>query len=137
MRIRTISYRTNKYNSYPLLKCTSYNTINSGYKFTATISENKVHCSQVSNGNKNRLDHDFFYQSIIEKFFHLSPDDCKTELSQLKITSDKGTNRKLVNFQAFPDSAQQAELERYQGHMKLDDKFPSQGAHGRITSDLY
>ena len=25
-----------------------------GYKFTATFSEKKVHCSQVSNGNKNR-----------------------------------------------------------------------------------
>ena len=24
-----------------------------GYKFTATFSEKKVHCSQVSNGNKN------------------------------------------------------------------------------------
>ena len=36
-----------------------------GYKFTATISEKKVHCSQVSNGNKNRLDHESFYQSIV------------------------------------------------------------------------
>ena len=33
------------------------------YKFTATFSEKKVHCSQVSNGNKNRLDHESFYQS--------------------------------------------------------------------------
>ena len=32
-----------------------------GYKFTATFSENKVHCSQVSNGNKNRLDHESFF----------------------------------------------------------------------------
>ena len=31
-----------------------------GYKFTATISEKKVHCSQVSNGNKNRIDHESF-----------------------------------------------------------------------------
>ena len=31
-----------------------------GYKFTATLSEKKVHCSQVSNGNKNRLDHESF-----------------------------------------------------------------------------
>ena len=30
------------------------------YQFTATFSEKKVHCSQVSNGNKNRLDHDSF-----------------------------------------------------------------------------
>ena len=29
-----------------------------GYKFTETFSEKKVHCSQVSNGNKNRLDHE-------------------------------------------------------------------------------
>ena len=28
------------------------------YKITATFSEKKVHCSQVSNGNKNRLDHE-------------------------------------------------------------------------------
>ena len=28
-----------------------------GYKFTALFSEKSVHCSQVSNGNKNRLDH--------------------------------------------------------------------------------
>ena len=31
-----------------------------GYKFTATFSEKKVHCSQVSNGNKNRLYHESF-----------------------------------------------------------------------------
>ena len=31
-----------------------------GYKFTATFSEKKVHFSQVSNGNKNRLDHESF-----------------------------------------------------------------------------
>ena len=43
----------------------------------------------------------------------------------------------MVNFQIFPDSAYQAELERYQGHIKLDDKFPFQGAHGRITYDLH
>ena len=33
------------------------------YKFTATFPEKKVHCSQVSNGNKNRLDQESFYQS--------------------------------------------------------------------------
>ena len=38
-----------------------------GYKFTATFSEKKVHCSQVSNRNKNRLDHESFYQSLLEK----------------------------------------------------------------------
>ena len=47
------------------------------YRFTATFSEKKVHCSQVSNGNKNRLDHESFYQSNIEKLLHLSRDDGK------------------------------------------------------------
>ena len=47
-----------------------------GYKFTATFSEKKVHCSQVSNGNKNRLDHESFYQSNIERLLHLNPEDC-------------------------------------------------------------
>ena len=34
-----------------------------GYNFTAIFSEKKVHCSRVSNGNKNRLDHESFYQN--------------------------------------------------------------------------
>ena len=51
-----------------------------GYKFTATFSEKKKHCSQVSNGNKNRLDHESFYQSNIERLLHLSSEDCKNEL---------------------------------------------------------
>ena len=46
-----------------------------GYKFTATFSEKKVHCSQVSNGNKNRLDPKSFYQSIIIILLHLQPKD--------------------------------------------------------------
>ena len=36
-----------------------------GYKFTALFSDKKVHCSQVSNGNTNRLDHESFYQNNI------------------------------------------------------------------------
>ena len=48
-----------------------------GYKITAKFSEKKVHCSQVSNGNKNRLDHKSFYQSNIERFLDLNPDGCK------------------------------------------------------------
>ena len=48
-----------------------------GYKFTATFSENKVHCSKYSNGNKNRLDHESFYQSNIKRFLHLSPEGFK------------------------------------------------------------
>ena len=68
-----------------------------GYKFTATVSEKKVHCSQVSNGNKNRLDQESFYQSNIERLLHLSPQDCKNELKRLNLTPNEGTNRQLEN----------------------------------------
>ena len=34
-----------------------------GYTCTIKISEKKVHCSQVSKGNKTRLDHESFSQS--------------------------------------------------------------------------
>ena len=98
-----------------------------GYKFTATFSEKKVHYSQVSNGNKNRLDHESFYQSNIERLLHLNPDDCKNELIRLNITRNRNTDRKIV----FADSVHQAQLERYQGHIKLDEKYPYNGAHGR------
>ena len=60
-----------------------------GYKFTATFSEKKVHCSQVSNGNKNRLDHESFYQSKIERLLNLNPDDCNNELLRLNITRNR------------------------------------------------
>ena len=75
MRIRTTSYRNHKHNSNIILKVRA--TTLTGFKFTATFSEKKVHCSQVSNGNKNRLDHESFYQSDIERLLHLSPEDCK------------------------------------------------------------
>ena len=61
-----------------------------GYKFTATFSEKKVHCSQVSNGNKNRLVHESFYQKNIKRLLQHSPDYCKNELERLKIKSNKG-----------------------------------------------
>ena len=108
-----------------------------GYKFAARFSEKKVHCFQVSNGNKNRLDHESFYQSNIVRLLHLNPDDCENKLKRLKLTTNKGTNQKLITFQVFPDSTIQAELERYQGHIKLDDKYPFQGAHGRLKYDLH
>ena len=95
-----------------------------GYKFTATISEKKVHCSQVSNGNKNRLVLESFYQSNIERLLHLNPDDCKNELHRLNLTKNKHSDRKIVNFHVFTYSVHQAELERYQGHIKLDEKYP-------------
>ena len=72
-----------------------------GYKFTATFSEKKVHCSQVSNGNKNRLDHESFYQSNIERLLHLNPEDCKNELLRLNITRNKDTDRKISIFPSF------------------------------------
>ena len=62
--------------------------------------------------------------------------DCP-ELERLKITSNKGKNRKLVNFQVFLDSAHQAEHEKYQGHIRLDNKFPFHGAHGILTYVLH
>ena len=53
-----------------------------GYNFTATFSKKKVHCSQVSNRNKNRLDHESFYQSNTKRLLDLSPDNCKNELKR-------------------------------------------------------
>ena len=41
----------------------------------------------------------------------------KNKFKRLKMTSNKGTNRKLVTFQVFTDSAHQAELEKYQSHL--------------------
>ena len=58
---------------------------------------------------KNRLDHESFFQINIKRPLHLSPDICKNELRRLKLITNKGTNRKLVNFQVFSDSAHQAE----------------------------
>ena len=72
-----------------------------GYNFTATFSEKKVHCSQVSNGNKNRLDHESFYQSNIERLLHLNPEDCKYELLRLNITRNKNTDKKISIFPSF------------------------------------
>ena len=69
-----------------------------GYKFTATFSEKKVHCSQVSNGNKNRLDHEYFYQSNIERLLHQSRQDCKNELKRLNFTQ---TWAQTENLQIF------------------------------------
>ena len=61
----------------------------------------------------------------------------KDQLERLKITSNKGKNKKIVGFQVFPDSAHQAELEKYQGFIRLDNIFPFDGAHGRLTYDLH
>ena len=46
-------------------------------------------------------------------------------------------NRKLVNFQVFPDLAHQAELEIHQGQIRLDRNFPFHGTHVRSTYDVH
>ena len=135
MRIRTTSHRNNKYSSHTILK--SRSTTLTGYKFTAKFSEKKKHCSQDSNGNKNRLDDESFYQKNIERLLHLNPQDCMNELRRLNLTQNDAMNRKLVNFQVFPDVAHQAELEKHQGHIRLDRNFPFHGTHGRLTYDLH
>ena len=91
----------------------------------------------ASNGIKNRLDHESFYQNNIERLLHLSPQDCKNELRRLNLTQNDGLNRKLVNFQVFPGLAHQAETEKHQGHIRLDRNFPFHGTHGRLTYDLH
>ena len=135
MRTRTTSYRNHKCNNNIILKSPSKNTV--GYKFTAIFSETKVHHSQVSNGNKNRLDHESFYQSNIERLLHLDPDDCKNELLRLKLTKNKNSNRKIITFQNFDGSVHQAELERYQAHIKIDERYPYNGAHRRLTYEIH
>ena len=50
-----------------------------GHKLRGKFSEKKIHCSQVSNGNKNRLDHESYYQSKLERLLHLDPEACKIE----------------------------------------------------------
>ena len=107
------------------------------YKRIPIFYKNKVHCSQVSNGNKNQLDHESFYQSYIERLLHLKPDDCKNKLLGLNLTKNENSHKKIVNFQVFADSVHQAELERYQGHIKLDERYPYNGAHGRLTYEIH
>ena len=60
----------------------------------------------------------------------------QNEITRLKLKPNKGTIRKFVNFQVFPDSPHQAELEKHQGHIQIDAKFLFHGAYGRLTYDL-
>ena len=102
-------------------------TTQTGLKCTSNFWEKKVHCSQVSKSNKNKLDHESLYQSTI---LHLNHKGCKNKLQRLKIVTNKSTKFKFVSFQVF--------LEHYQGHIQLDDKFPYHGAQGRLyTCDLH
>ena len=70
-----------------------------GYKFTATFSEKKVHYSPTE--IKTDLITNHFYQSNIERLLHVNRDDCKNKLLRLNITKNKNTDRKIVNFQIF------------------------------------
>ena len=58
-------------------------------KLTGKQSDTKVNCSQISNGNKNRLDHELFDQSIEEKLLDLDPEVCKNELKRLEVVQNK------------------------------------------------
>ena len=53
------------------LNSKAWATTLTGYKFTATFSKKKIHCFQVSNGNKNRLDHESFHQINKKEFYIL------------------------------------------------------------------
>ena len=53
----------------------------------------------------------------------------------MNLTNNKHSDRQIVHFHVISDSVHQAELERYQGHIKLDEKYPFNGAHGRLTYD--
>ena len=131
MRIRTTSYRNYKQLHY---------TQNPEQRHLQAIKLQRhfpkrnyiVRKSQIE--KKNRLDHESFYQSKIEKLLHLNSDDCKNELP-LNLT--KINTKKTVQFQVFTDSAHQAELERYQGHVKLEEKYSYISAHGRLTYYLH
>ena len=78
-----------------------------------------------------------FYQSNVERLLHLNPEDCKNELLRLNRTRNKNSDRKIVIFHIFADPLHQAELERYQGLVQLDEKYPYNGAYGRLTNDIH
>ena len=42
----------------------------------------------------------------------------------------------MVYFQVFPDFAHQAELEKYQGRIKLDNENRFHGAQGKFNHDI-
>ena len=78
MRIGTTRIKNNKYSSHVLFKIPSYNI--KRIKIYSNTLREKVHCSQVSNGNKNRLDHEYFNQIHEENFCILALKVVKTNL---------------------------------------------------------
>ena len=135
MQIRTTSHRINKYSSHTIVK-SPINNINRIQVYSNNFRKDSTLLASLKR-KKTRLDHESFYQSNIERILNLSPQNCKNELSRLNLTQNEGTNKKLVNFQVFPDLAHQAELEKHQGHIGLDTNFPFHGTHGRLTYDLH
>ena len=101
-----------------------------GYKFTAHFPKKKYIVHKFPTELKIDLITNHFTR-VTKKVLHLNLDNCKNELLRLNLTRNKKTDRKIVNFQVFADSVHQAELERYQGHIQLEEKYPYNGAHGQ------
>ena len=97
----------------PLLTQRSPSTIPSDYLGSTPTSE------QIREKPFNPPIPQHDYHMIL---LHLYPDDCKNKLLRLNITRNKNTDRKLVIVQVFADTVHQAQLERYQGQIKLDEK---------------
>ena len=134
--MRTTSYRNHKCNSNIILKSAS----NNYYRlqtYSIIFQKKNYIAHKFPKEIKPGLIRNFFYQSNIERPLHLKSDDCKNELLRLNLTRNRKSNRKILNFQVFADSVHQAELVRYQGHIKLDERYPYKGAHGRLTYDIH
>ena len=74
----------------------------------------KVNCSQLSNGNKNKLHHELNYQNKIERLLQLYPEDCKYKLTRSKLITRKEKLWDIVRSHIFPNSTHLA-----QGHQQL------------------
>ena len=78
------------------------------------------------------------FTEVISKDFHiLTLKIVKTNYNVWKKVTNELKNSKLQILQIFPDAAHQAQFERHQGHIKLDDKLPYHGTHGCLNYDLH
>ena len=73
------------------------------YEFIAKFSEKKYLAHKFEMETKMDSTTNLFFEGTSK-----DSEDCKNEQKRLKLTTNKGTNHKLVNFQVFPDSAHQA-----------------------------
>ena len=75
-----------------------------GYNFAAKFLEKKQSCSQVSNGNKNGLDHESFYESNIfstsKDFYILTPTNVK-QTQTIKNNHKQRHKSKVYKFSSF------------------------------------